>query len=113
MTADTGIRLQMAARSPEGWAEFIDQLYESGTKRIWSAAKEIVRLTIMAALDAGYRAAITDAADRIKARAEDFGRPEWDQRKPIDDETIKKLIMDGCREIRAMRPPPPDEGVAR
>lgn len=107
MSAVPEIRFRMAARSPAEWAEFIDQLYQ--THRVNESVQEIVRLTIMAALDAGYMAAVNAAADRIKLHAGDFGRPDWDQRKPIDDETIKKLIMDGCREIRAMRPPAPGE----
>lgn len=107
-----GIRFHMAARSPAEWAEFIDQLYTTGTDN--EAVQEIVQLTIMAACDAGYRAGVVAVAAYIRRHAEAWERPPHLRgRVEIDDEHVKKAISEVANMVEKMRPPPPDDDGER
>ena len=107
MTAKPEIRFRMAPRSPAEWAEFIDRLYE--THRVNESVQEIVRLTIMAAVEAGYRAGVTAAAAYIRCHAEGWERPRHIRAGHIiADDDVQRAISDVAKVVEKMRPPAPE-----
>ena len=118
MSADPAICFRMAKLNrlgtPAGWARFIDELY-GGERR--NSVKEIVRLTIEAALDAGYDAGIAAVTAKIRQTVIDLNAK--DQFEALDADEVRELLL-GMAEVTEqmreavgkMRPPAPDEGGA-
>ena len=102
MSTETGIGFQMARRDPAGWAKFIDGLYHTGIGG--DSAREIVERAFMAAIDAGYRAAVNAAAAEIDLRAANYEFPSW-QKRPLTEDEVKELLSHIARAIENIRPP--------
>lgn len=87
--------------TPAGWARFIDDLY-GGERR--NSVKEIVRLTIESAVEAGYRAGRDAGAAEVDGLAEVYEVP----RHRLETPEVRQILTGLGVMIRRLRPPAPE-----